>query len=497
VTNGPAVDVVLAAALGGNTGNVEWGDVGSVPVGGGGGSGGASGPTFTSAPATGTTAEGAYIAGAGPQVQDPDGVLRYAFVEPNSGDIAAATTSTAAELADINAKTPGLTPGGSVPVELQGTPLVDTGLEASGGLAVEAKQDAGNALLESLDAKAPDLTAAGNVPVELRGTATVNVASAALPAGAATEETLGTRASEATLSALNQKIPASPAQDRTAATAPSAVRLSSGSAFYDAAKAGDNMGADLRVGGAAVTNANAVPVSDAGGSITVDAVALPLPTGASTSAAQATGNASLASIDAGVPDGLGAAGGMRIEGVSGGLAVAVSAAALPLPNGAATAAAQTTGNTSLSNIDAGIPAALGQAVAAASMPVVLPATQSPGTLAQDASLDQVEGYLDGVETELAGIRAQGALGTAYAQTTANVTSTAGQLPSFSAPRGFTIQNPSSNLRSVFVGPNSAVTTANGYEIQPGTSEDFLLGNANFVFAIAAAGTNPIIIAEIH
>ena len=53
---------------------------------------------------------------------------------------------------------------------------------------------------------------------------------------------------------------------------------------------------------------------------------------------------------------------------------AISAASLPLPTGAATSALQTTGNTSLSSIDTKTPA-LGQALAAASVPVVLTAAQ--------------------------------------------------------------------------------------------------------------------------
>jgi hypothetical protein len=54
----------------------------------------------------------------------------------------------------------------------------------------------------------------------------------------------------------------------------------------------------------------------------------------------------------------------------------ISAASLPLPTGAATAALQTTGNNSLAAIDAGIPAALGQTTMAASMPVVIASNQS-------------------------------------------------------------------------------------------------------------------------
>lgn len=52
----------------------------------------------------------------------------------------------------------------------------------------------------------------------------------------------------------------------------------------------------------------------------------------------------------------------------------ISAAALPLPTGASTSALQTTGNTSIASIDTKTPA-LGQALAAASTPVVLTAAQ--------------------------------------------------------------------------------------------------------------------------
>lgn len=58
----------------------------------------------------------------------------------------------------------------------------------------------------------------------------------------------------------------------------------------------------------------------------------------------------------------------------GGAAQPISAASLPLPTGAATSALQTTGNTSVGNIDTKTPA-LGQALAAASVPVVLTAAQ--------------------------------------------------------------------------------------------------------------------------
>jgi hypothetical protein len=84
-----------------------------------------------------------------------------------------------------------------------------------------------------------------------------------------------------------------------------------------------------------------------------------LPTGAATAARQDTGNTSLSSIDG------------KITAVNTG-AVVVSSSALP--SGAATAARQDTGNTSVASIDTKTPA-LGQALAAASVPVVLPAAQ--------------------------------------------------------------------------------------------------------------------------
>lgn len=98
----------------------------------------------------------------------------------------------------------------------------------------------------------------------------------------------------------------------------------------------------------------------------------------------------LSSLIALLPTALGANGGLKVEGVAGGVAqpvsgpltdselrasaVPVSAASLPLPSGAATAANQDTGNSSLASLDSKAPA-LGQALAAGSVPVVLPAAQ--------------------------------------------------------------------------------------------------------------------------
>jgi hypothetical protein len=130
-----------------------------------------------------------------------------------------------------------------------------------------------------------------------------------------------------------------------------------------------------------------------------------LPTGAATSGLQsngnaslvsidsrlATSNASLASIDAGTPAALGqttmsastpvviasnqSAIPVSLTSTTVTNTVAVSAASLPLPTNASTSALQTTGNTSLSNIDTKTPA-LGQALAASSTPVVIASNQT-------------------------------------------------------------------------------------------------------------------------
>lgn len=93
----------------------------------------------------------------------------------------------------------------------------------------------------------------------------------------------------------------------------------------------------------------------------VSAASLPLPAGASTSGNQVTEVARLDSILAEL-----------LQKLEPNDPVIVSASALP--SGASTGALQTTGNTSLSSIDTKTPA-LGQALAAASTPVVLTAAQ--------------------------------------------------------------------------------------------------------------------------
>jgi hypothetical protein len=88
---------------------------------------------------------------------------------------------------------------------------------------------------------------------------------------------------------------------------------------------------------------------------------------------------------------LNTAGGLRVDGS--GVTQPISAVALPLPAGAATDALQTTGNTSLASIDSKTPP-LGQAVSAASVPVVLASDQSP--IVVETSPDPGDAYRMGI-----------------------------------------------------------------------------------------------------
>jgi hypothetical protein len=110
------------------------------------------------------------------------------------------------------------------------------------------------------------------------------------------------------------------------------------------------------------------------------------------------------------------AGSITVDGTFWQATQPVSAASLPLPSGAATSAAQTTAQTSLSSIDTKTPA-LGQALAAASTPVVLTAIQqaalTPPAAITGFSTSALQGSgnvsLDNIDTKL-GLRLPTTLG---------------------------------------------------------------------------------------
>jgi hypothetical protein len=97
---------------------------------------------------------------------------------------------------------------------------------------------------------------------------------------------------------------------------------------------------------------NLTPISvDNSGNQNVNVVNSVLPTGASTSSLQTTGNVSLSNIDLKVPANLTVVS-TRLLTDGSGVTQPVSASSLPLPTGASTSVNQTTANTSLSSIAA-------------------------------------------------------------------------------------------------------------------------------------------------
>ncbi len=139
------------------------------------------------------------------------------------------------------------------------------------------------------------------------------------------------------------------------------------------------------------------PVDGSGVTQPVSAASLPLPTGAATSAAQTTGNTSLASIDGKIPALV--TGRVPVDGSA--VTQPVSLASAPLPTGASTSALQTTGNTSLASIDTKTPAlvtgrvpvdgsAVTQPVSASALPLPTGAATSALQTTGNTSLGSID-----------------------------------------------------------------------------------------------------------
>lgn len=265
----------------------------------------------------------------------------------------------------------------------------------------------------------------------------------------------------------------------------------------------------LRVDGSGVTQ----PIS---------AASLPLPTGASTSALQTTGNTTLATISGQLPTTLGqktmanslavtiasdqsaiaitsaanyaqgattageigpliqaaasataptyttattnplsltTAGALRVDGSA--VTQPISVVSLPLPTGAATSALQTAGNTTLTTISGQLPTTLGQHTSAASLSVVIASDQSP--IPVTASLSS----------------------TAVITSVSNSLTTQVLLASNSARRGFIIFNDS--LAIVFVAfAATASTTAFSVKLQPGSEYEPGIDYTGVISGIASA-----------
>lgn len=118
------------------------------------------------------------------------------------------------------------------------------------------------------------------------------------------------------------------------------------------------------------------PMQNSGGSVTANAG-----TNLNTSLLALESGGHLASIDTKIPSNLTVTS-TRLLVDGSGVTQPISAASLPLPTGASTSALQTTGNTSLSNIDGKLNS-LGQKVMTGSVPVVLASDQGPLPLTKD------------------------------------------------------------------------------------------------------------------
>lgn len=193
----------------------------------------------------------------------------------------------------------------------------------------------------------------------------------------------------------------------------------------------------------------------------ISAASLPLPSGASTSALQTTGNTSLSSIDTKLTSPLTVTGPLtdtqlRASAVS--VSVSnfpatqpVSASSLPLPTGAATAANQATANTSLSSIDSKL--------------------SSPITVSGAISIS-------------------GATGISGA--TANTSLTATTASTATAPTnaiGFIVEAPDSNTDNIRYRVGGAASTTLGMSLQPGRDSGFVPVKADVSVCATVSGTN--------
>ncbi len=240
---------------------------------------------------------------------------------------------------------------------------------------------------------------------------------------------------------------------------------------------------------------NPLPVTQSGvWNITNITGTVSLPTGASTSALQTTGNTSLASIVTNTtglalanqfPSTLGAhvTSASTAVNIASDQVVPVSASALPLPSGAATSALQTTGNTSLASIvtnttglalSSQLPASLGAKTTAASVAVNIASDQTVPVSA--ASLPLPSGAATSAlqttgNTSLASIDSKTpALGQALAGSSVPVVLTAAQLTTLTPLTSVTVtQSTASNLKTAAYASTPTALTVTQAAITVGTS----------------------------
>lgn len=283
-----------------------------------------------------------------------------------------------------------------------------------------------------------------------------------------------------------------------------------------------------QVGGTDGTNLRVLSL-DSTGKLNINNISgtISLPSGAATSALQTTGNSSLSSID-GKLNSLGQktmANSVPVVLASDQSTLAISAASLPLPSGAATSALQTTGNTSIASIDTKTPT-VGQKTMANSSPVVLASDQSAipvsqsgswtvtanagtnlntsalATSANQTNASQKTQLVDGSGNVIGSITnqlsvnqiannsgVQGAVTVGTSAVQANVSGS-----NLTNRKNLVIYN--NSLVNMFWGYTSGVTTSSGVPLLPATAVSLDIGSGTTVFLIAGTASNNSRVAEV-
>jgi hypothetical protein len=232
-----------------------------------------------------------------------------------------------------------------------------------------------------------------------------------------------------------------------------------------------------------------------------------LPTGASTSANQTTGNTSLSSIDGKLTGVATAANqttgntslssidgkltttvnGLKVDGS--GVTQPVSAASLPLPTGAATSALQTTGNTTLSTISGQLPATLGAKTTANSLAVNIASDQTvpvsaatlplPTGAATETSLSGLNGKVaDDFGVSTGAVRTAAQIGNATGAAAFGSGTTSAQTLRVVLPTDQAAIQTKAAVNSTGSGAAGTVTTGTVTLTAPANAAGFILMNAD-------------------
>jgi hypothetical protein len=223
-----------------------------------------------------------------------------------------------------------------------------------------------------------------------------------------------------------------------------------------------------------------------------------LPSGAATSAKQpALGVAGTPSSDVITVQGVTSMTALKVDGSA--VTQPISAVSLPLPSGAATSANQSTEITSLSSIDGKTPA-LGQALAASSVPVVLTAAQlSTLTPLSSVTVTQATGTNLHTVVDSAPTTAVTQSGTwtvsnnpVAAASGSQTTGTVSTVITLTAPanaQGFILQNLGTSTANLRFAIGATATTTLGMQLAPGQDSGYVPAGANISLVAESSTQN--------